>query len=145
MNTRRQFLAATAGGLYAVAAHASTRSASRYAELEARIARRDLKNLFKEDLPTPCMVVDLGIFEKGMYLVYRYRVKLVAESEDVRQRSVIAFGIDNAKLVRLRHQALDDSGGDRGFAATRRSGDEDIRAVWSDCNQRPVRPLSNRN
>jgi D-serine deaminase-like pyridoxal phosphate-dependent protein len=45
---------------------ASTRSASRYAELEARIARHDLKNLFKEDLPTPCMIVDLEILEKNL-------------------------------------------------------------------------------
>ena len=66
MNTRRQFLVATAGGLCAYVAQASTLSTSRYAELEARIARRDFKNLFKEDLPTPCMVVDLEIFEKNL-------------------------------------------------------------------------------
>ena len=66
MNTRRQFLAATAGGFCVFVAQASTRSTSRYAELEARIARRDLKNLFKEDLPTPCMVVDLETFEKNL-------------------------------------------------------------------------------
>jgi len=66
MNTRRQFLAATAGGFCVFVAQASTRSTSRYAELEARIARRDLKHLFKEDLPTPCMVVDLGTFEKNL-------------------------------------------------------------------------------
>ena len=66
MNTRRQFLAATAGGLCAFSMQASTRSASRYAELEARIARHDLKNLFKEDLPTPCMIVDLEILEKNL-------------------------------------------------------------------------------
>ena len=34
MNTRRQFLAATAGGFCAFVAQASTRSTSRYAELE---------------------------------------------------------------------------------------------------------------
>ena len=66
MNTRRQFLAATAGGFCAFVAQASTRGTSRYAELEARIARRDLENLLKEDLPTPCMVVDLGTFEKNL-------------------------------------------------------------------------------
>jgi hypothetical protein len=43
---------------------------------------------------------DFGIFKKGIDLAYRYRVKLVAESEDVRHCSVIAFGIDNADSTR---------------------------------------------
>ncbi len=35
-------------------------------EVETRVQRRDFKNLYKEDLPTPCMVVDLEIFEKNL-------------------------------------------------------------------------------
>src|ERR1700677_3426702 len=36
------------------------------AEIETRIARHDLKNIFKEDLPTPCMIVDQEIFEANL-------------------------------------------------------------------------------
>ena len=39
---------------------------SRFAEIEARIARHDLKDIFKEDLPTPCMLVDQEIFEANL-------------------------------------------------------------------------------
>jgi D-serine deaminase-like pyridoxal phosphate-dependent protein len=41
-------------------------SPNHYADVETRIARHDLKDLMKEDLPTPCMVVDLDIFEKNL-------------------------------------------------------------------------------
>lgn len=60
MTSRRRFLstaAATSGILAA---------ASRYDLLESRIARGDLKDTSKEDLPTPCMVVDVEIFEKNL-------------------------------------------------------------------------------
>src|SRR5229473_3072817 len=71
MTSRRRFLStAAAGGFLAnasrsVAASPAT-SGSRYEELESRIARGDLKDTYKEDLPTPCMVVDLEIFEKNL-------------------------------------------------------------------------------
>ena len=38
----------------------------RYAEFEARIARRDFRDITKDVLPTPCMVVDLDLFEKNV-------------------------------------------------------------------------------
>ena len=34
---------------------------SRFSELERRIARHDLEDIYKEDLPTPCMLVDQQI------------------------------------------------------------------------------------
>src|SRR5580700_11832163 len=34
--------------------------------IESRIARRDLKDVYKEDLPTPCMLVDQEIFEANL-------------------------------------------------------------------------------
>ena len=37
-----------------------------YAEIESRIARHHLKDLTKEDLPTPCMIVDQDIFESNL-------------------------------------------------------------------------------
>jgi D-serine deaminase-like pyridoxal phosphate-dependent protein len=39
---------------------------NRFAEIEGRIARHDLKDLYKEDLPTPCMLVDQDIFEANL-------------------------------------------------------------------------------
>src|ERR1051325_7446171 len=65
MTSRRRFLGtAAASGFFA-----TTRSfarPTRYEEIEGRIARRDFRNLSKEDLPTPCMVVDLDIFEQNL-------------------------------------------------------------------------------
>ena len=39
---------------------------NRFAEIEARIASHDLNDIFKEDLPTPCMLVDQEIFEANL-------------------------------------------------------------------------------
>ena len=67
MTSRRRFLgAAAAGGFLATSSRSFAARTNHYDEIEARIARRDLKNLSKEDLPTPCMVVDLEIFEKNL-------------------------------------------------------------------------------
>jgi D-serine deaminase-like pyridoxal phosphate-dependent protein len=37
-----------------------------YAEFESRIARRDFRDITKDVLPTPCMIVDLDLFEKNI-------------------------------------------------------------------------------
>src|SRR5262245_18372613 len=67
MTSRRRFLgAAAAGGILATSLRPSFARNSRYDEVEARIVRRDFKNLLKEDLPTPCMVVDVEIFENNL-------------------------------------------------------------------------------
>jgi len=62
MTSRRQFLVA--------AATANLLNAARplfpYAEFEARITRRDFRDITKDVLPTPCMVVDLDLFEKNV-------------------------------------------------------------------------------
>jgi len=66
MTSRRRFLGtAAAGGFFATSR--SFGRPSRYEEIEGRIARRDFKNLTKADLPTPCMVVDLEIFEHNLH------------------------------------------------------------------------------
>jgi D-serine deaminase-like pyridoxal phosphate-dependent protein len=62
MTSRRRFLTTAAVGSGFLAAATGTR----YEELESRIARGDLKDTSKDDLPTPCMVVDLEIFEKNL-------------------------------------------------------------------------------
>src|SRR6202048_721941 len=67
MTSRRRFLSAAAtGGFLATSSRAFCRPTNRYDELAERVVRRDFKNLHKEDLPTPCMVVDLEIFEKNL-------------------------------------------------------------------------------
>jgi 3-hydroxy-D-aspartate aldolase len=67
MTSRRRFLStAAAGGFLATAPRSFGATGSRYEELESRIARGDLKDTSKEDLPTPCMVVDQEIFEKNL-------------------------------------------------------------------------------
>jgi len=63
MTTRRSFLAAGAG---LPAAARAAKTDARYPDLEGRITRRDFRGLAKEDLPTPCMIVDLDVFEKNL-------------------------------------------------------------------------------
>jgi D-serine deaminase-like pyridoxal phosphate-dependent protein len=62
MTSRRQFLltAATAKFLNA------SKPRFPHAEFEARIARRDFRDITKDVLPSPCMVVDLDLFEKNV-------------------------------------------------------------------------------
>src|SRR5947208_17015874 len=67
MTSRRRFLSTAAtGGILATSSRSFGRPTNRYDEIEAKVTRRDFKNLHKEDLPTPCMVVDLEIFEKNL-------------------------------------------------------------------------------
>src|SRR5436305_7571776 len=69
MTSRRQFLAAgAAASLITPGIRAAKTSGSDfpYAEFDARIARRDFRDMTKDVLPTPCMVVDLDLFEKNV-------------------------------------------------------------------------------
>lgn len=127
MNTRRQFLTAVAGGLCTLVSQASARKGSRYEELEARIARRDFKNLFKEDLPTPCMVVDLEIFEKNLRtmadhcqkagLQLRGHVKVHKSPEIARRQAALgSIGVTCATVAECELMA---GGGIKGVLLTR--------------------------
>jgi D-serine deaminase-like pyridoxal phosphate-dependent protein len=68
MNSRREFLAAGAGLLTAVNSRAAKTSFSSfpYSEFETRIARRDFRDITKDVLPTPCMVLDLDMFNQNL-------------------------------------------------------------------------------
>src|SRR5579872_3774006 len=70
MTSRRKFLATTAAmGVFAAArSRAAKTSSSEYpfAEFEARIAKRDFRDMTKDILPTPCMVVDLDMFKANV-------------------------------------------------------------------------------
>ncbi len=70
MTSRRYFLAAGAAADFLSAGKSrAARSGSLsfpYTEFESRIARRDFRDITKDVLPTPCMVVDLDLFEQNL-------------------------------------------------------------------------------
>ncbi|MGD1072202.1 MAG: alanine racemase [Bryobacteraceae bacterium] len=70
MTSRRRFLTAGAAlGVFSIAKGRAARTSSTgfpYAEFEARIARRDFRDMTKDVLPTPCMVVDLDLFQANV-------------------------------------------------------------------------------
>src|SRR5437660_9537238 len=70
MTSRRRFLASTAAiGAFAAAKGRAAKVGSTefpYSEFESRIARRDFRDMTKDVLPTPCMVVDLTMFEQNV-------------------------------------------------------------------------------
>jgi D-serine deaminase-like pyridoxal phosphate-dependent protein len=114
MTSRRQFLTAgAAAGLFtAVNGRAAKVSSGTfpYSELEARIARRDFRGITKDVLPTPCMVVDLDMFEKNVKTMadtaksvginVRPHVK-VHKSVDVAKRQIAhgAIGLTTATIA----------------------------------------------
>jgi D-serine deaminase-like pyridoxal phosphate-dependent protein len=67
MTSRRQFLTAAAAASLANSAWGkSIPSSYPYTEFEARVARRDFRGITKDVLPTPCMVVDLAMFQQNV-------------------------------------------------------------------------------
>jgi len=69
MTSRREVLMGAAGGLLGAArirAAKTNNSSFPYPEFEARLARRDFRDMTKDVLPTPSMVVDLDLFEKNV-------------------------------------------------------------------------------
>jgi 3-hydroxy-D-aspartate aldolase len=68
MNSRRQFLAASAAaGLFPlVRAQAKATTPYPYSEFEKRITQHDFQGMTKDILPTPCMMVDLDLFDQNI-------------------------------------------------------------------------------
>ena len=68
MTSRRHFLAAgTAAMLTATKGRAAKTSTSfPYPEFESRITKRDFRDITKDVLPTPSMIVDLDLFEQNV-------------------------------------------------------------------------------
>jgi D-serine deaminase-like pyridoxal phosphate-dependent protein len=67
MSSRRQFLAAgAAGALWATRARAA-KGEFTYTEVEGRISRHDFRDLTKEDLPTPALILDEALFQKNLH------------------------------------------------------------------------------
>ena len=108
MTSRRHFLAA--GAVLAGSLARGAKPQFPYTEFEARIAKRDFRGITKDVLPTPCMVVDLDMFERnirtmadhsktvGIHL--RPHVK-VHKSVDVakRQMALGALGVTTATIA----------------------------------------------
>src|SRR5205809_6312176 len=68
MRSRREFLAAAGASAMLSSAARAAKSGSAFpiGELESRIAKRDFRDITKDVLPTPSMVVDLDLFEKNI-------------------------------------------------------------------------------
>ncbi len=68
MTSRRHFLTAGAAGslLTAVSGRAAKSTDFRSSEIETRIARRDFRDLTKDVLPTPSMVIDQALFDQNV-------------------------------------------------------------------------------
>ncbi|MEZ5367235.1 MAG: alanine racemase, partial [Bryobacterales bacterium] len=113
MTSRRQFLAAGAAGLAMSAAASAARSDAKsypYSEFEQRIAKKDFRGMTKDVLPTPCMVVDIDLFEKNLNhmansakatgINLRPHVK-VHKSVDVAKRQIAlgAIGLTTATIA----------------------------------------------
>ena len=106
MTSRRGFFAAGAamGALAAVNGRAAKTGSSGfpYTDFEARVARRDFRDMTKGVLPTPCMVVDKDIFDRN--------VKIMAESAktqgiNVRPHVKIHKSVDVGR-IQLNHGAI---------------------------------------
>ncbi len=116
--SRRNFFAASTA-LVAGAAHLNAgTSSNRFADLESRLSRGELKDIYKDDLPTPCMVVDQDIFEAnvkkmadhctatGIHLRPHVKVhKCVKVAR--RQRSLGAIGLTCATVAECELMAHD--------------------------------------
>lgn len=110
MTSRRRFLAANAGALFASSLAKADTKTYPYTELEQRIARRDFRDITKEVLPTPSMVVDIDLFEanvrkmadhtKATGIHLRPHVK-VHKSVDIGKRQIAlgAIGLTTATIA----------------------------------------------
>jgi len=112
MTSRRQFLSVGGAAVAASAAWAASPSpgAFPYSELEARIARQDFRDITKDVLPTPSMVVDLDLFEQNVtkMAAHAKEVKIglrphvkVHKSVDVAKRQIAlgALGLTTATIA----------------------------------------------
>lgn len=135
MTTRRAFLAGAA------AATGAFGNAKRfpYAEFEQRIAKKDFRDLTKDVLPTPCMVVDIDLFEKNLKTMADYgkgagiqlrpHVK-VHKSVDIAKRQM-ALGAIGVTAATIAESELMSRGGIRGVLWTKQPASDNnvIRAV----------------
>ncbi|MEJ7607098.1 MAG: alanine racemase [Bryobacteraceae bacterium] len=129
MSSRRSFLTAGAGSLLAATGVRAAKPtfAFPYSEFEACIARREFREINRDVLPTPCMVVDLDIFEKNLKVmgdhVLSSGIKLrphvkVHKSLDVAKRQ-IALGAIGVTTATIAESELMSGGGIKGVLWTK--------------------------
>ena len=135
MTTRRTFLASA---MAAGAAFGNSKTFP-YQEFEQRIAKKDFRDMTKDVLPTPCMVVDLDLFEKNLKTMADYaksapiqlrpHVK-VHKSLDIAKRQV-ALGAIGVTTATIAESELMSRGGIKGVLWTKQpaSNNNIIRAV----------------
>ena len=125
MNSRRQFLGASAALLSSPALRANPKYP--YTEFEQRIARKDFRGMTKDVLPTPCMVVDIDLFDKNLKTMadfaksvpiqMRPHVK-VHKSVDIAKRQV-ALGAIGITAATIAESELMSNGGIKGVLWTK--------------------------
>ncbi len=111
MTSRRNFLkAGAAGSLLGSFSARAAKTGFSYPEVEARIARHDFRDLTKDVLPTPCMILDQALFEqnvktmadhsKATGIKIRPHVK-IHKSVDVAKRQIAlgAIGLTTATIA----------------------------------------------
>ncbi len=67
MSSRRQFLVAGAAGALLASRARAAKGEFNYTEIEGRISRHDFRDLTKEDLPTPALILDEALFQKNLH------------------------------------------------------------------------------
>ncbi|MBX9601663.1 MAG: alanine racemase [Bryobacteraceae bacterium] len=143
MISRRTVCASLIAGP-ALSAAADTK---RYASLEARFSRGDLRDIHKEDLPTPAMVVDLDLFESNVKkmaehcraagIQLRSHVK-VHKSTDIAKRQV-ASGANGLTCATVAECELMAGAGLTGILLTRQpAGKNNIHRVVALAKREPT-------
>ena len=139
MLSRRFFIGTIAAGGAANLSLAATNDTKRFEDVEQRIVRRDFRSLYKEDLPTPSMVVDLDIFEKNLHTMadhcrktginLRGHVK-VHKSPDIAKRQ-IALGSIGVTCATIAECELMAQSGIKGVLLTRQPASKNniVRAI----------------
>jgi len=133
MATRRQFVAGSVGSILACAFPRFARSKTKnfpYSEFEQSIARKDFRDITKDVLPTPCMVVDIDLFEKNLNTMVdsakaapmhlRPHVK-VHKSVDIARRQV-ALGAIGVTTATIAEAELMSAAGIKGVLWTKQPG-----------------------
>ncbi|MFN7650211.1 MAG: alanine racemase [Acidobacteriota bacterium] len=135
MTTRRTFLASA---MAAGAAFGNSKTFP-YQEFEQRIAKKDFRDITKDVLPTPSMVVDLDLFDKNLKTMADYaksapiqlrpHVK-VHKSLDIAKRQV-ALGAIGVTTATIAESELMSRGGIKGVLWTKQpaSNNNIMRAV----------------
>ncbi|MCC6587694.1 MAG: alanine racemase [Bryobacterales bacterium] len=142
MTSRRHFTTQAAGALLASALPRLARADAKsfpFAEFEQRIARKDFRGITKDVLPTPCMVVDIDLFDKNLKTMAAYAKSVsinlrphlkVHKSVDVAKRQV-ALGAIGVTTATIAESELMSNAGIKGVLWTKQPGGTNnlIRAI----------------